>query len=40
LECGQLSERTGHANITMGTYAAYIPNMQADTAMRINAWRR
>lgn len=35
-----VSERAGHAgvNITLNTYAAYIPNMQADAANRINAW--
>lgn len=35
-----VSERAGHAsvNITLNTYAAYIPNMQADAAHRINAW--
>jgi integrase len=37
-----VSERAGHANvnITLNTYAAYIPNMQADAALRINAWLR
>ena len=37
-----VSERAGHANvnITLNTYAAYIPNMQADAAMRVNAWLR
>ena len=32
----------GHANvnITLNTYAAYIPNMQADAAVRVNAWLR
>ncbi|MDI3469232.1 MAG: hypothetical protein OJF62_001295 [Pseudolabrys sp.] len=35
-----VSERAGHAsvNIPLNTYAAYIPNMQAETAHRINAW--
>ena len=37
-----VSERAGHANvnITLNTYAAYIPNMQADAALRINTWLR
>jgi integrase len=37
-----VSERAGHANvnITLNTYAAYIPNMQADAAVRVNAWLR
>jgi integrase len=35
-----VSERAGHANvnITLNTYAASIPNMQADAAVRVNAW--
>ena len=37
-----VSERAGHANvnITLNTYAASIPNMQADAAVRVNAWLR
>ena len=37
-----VSERAGHAhvNITLGVYAAYIPNMQADVALRVDAWLR
>lgn len=37
-----VSERAGQANIniTLDRYAAYIPNLQADAAMRINAWPR
>lgn len=37
-----VSERAGHANvnITLNTYAAYIPNMQADAALRVNTWLR
>lgn len=37
-----VSERAGHANvnITLGVYAAYIPNMQADAARRVDAWLR
>jgi integrase len=37
-----VSERAGHANvnITLATYAAYIPNMQADAALRVDAWLR
>ena len=37
-----VSERAGHANvnITLNTYAAYIPTMQADAALRVNAWLR
>lgn len=37
-----VSERAGHANvnITLGVYAAYIPNMQADAAIRVDAWLR
>jgi hypothetical protein len=37
LECGQLSERAT-VNITLGTYAADIP--QAEATARINAWLR
>jgi integrase len=37
-----VSERAGHANvnITLNTYAAYIPSMQADAALRVDAWLR
>jgi integrase len=37
-----VSERAGHANIniTLGVYAAYVPNMQADAAARVDAWLR
>jgi integrase len=37
-----VSERAGHASvsITLAVYAAYIPNMQADAAMRVDAWLR
>jgi len=37
-----VSERAGHANvnITLGVYSAYIPNMQADAAIRVDAWLR
>jgi integrase len=37
-----VSERAGHANVTttLGVYAAYIPNMQADAAHRVDAWLR
>lgn len=37
-----VSERVGHANIniTLSVYAAYIPNMQADAARRVDAWLR
>ncbi|HEV3194233.1 MAG TPA: site-specific integrase [Polyangiaceae bacterium] len=37
-----VSERAGHANVnvTLGVYAAYIPNMQADAALRVDAWLR
>ena len=37
-----VSERVGHANvnITLSVYAAYIPSMQADAAVRVNAWLR
>ena len=37
-----VSERAGHAsiNITLEKYAAYIPNMQADVALRVDAWLR
>lgn len=36
------SERAGHAsiNITLAVYAAYIPSMQADAALRVDAWLR
>jgi integrase len=35
-----VSERAGHANvnITLSVYAAYIPSMQADAALRVDAW--
>jgi len=37
-----VSERAGHANVntTLNVYAAYIPNMQADAAHRVDAWLR
>ena len=37
-----VSERAGHANVTttLSVYAAYIPNMQADAALRVDAWLR
>jgi integrase len=37
-----VSERAGHANIniTLSLYAAYIPSMQADAALRVDAWLR
>ena len=37
-----VSERAGHANIniTLSVYAAYIPSMQADAALRVEAWLR
>ena len=37
-----VSERAGHANvsITLSVYAACIPNMQADAALRVDAWLR
>ena len=37
-----VSERAGHANIniTLAVYAAYIPSMQADAALRVDAWLR
>ncbi len=37
-----VSERAGDANIniTLSVYAAYIPSMQADAAVRVDAWRR
>ena len=37
-----VSERAGHANIaiTLSTYAAYIPSMQADAALRVDGWLR
>jgi integrase len=37
-----VSERAGHANvnITLSAYAAYIPSMQADAALRVDAWLR
>lgn len=33
-------ERDGHANVnfTLSVYAAYIPSMQADAALRVDAW--
>jgi hypothetical protein len=35
------SKRAGHANVnvTLAVYAACIPNMQADVALRVDAWR-
>jgi integrase len=37
-----VSERAGHANVntTLSVYAAYIPIMQADAALRVDAWLR
>lgn len=37
-----VSERAGHANVntTLRLYAAYIPNMQSDAALRVDAWVR
>jgi integrase len=37
-----VSERVGHASvtITLSVYAAYIPSMQADAALRVDAWLR
>jgi integrase len=37
-----VSERAGHANVnnTLSVYAAYIPSMQADAALRVDAWLR
>jgi len=37
-----VSERAGHANVTttLTVYAAYIPTMQADAALRVDAWLR
>jgi len=37
-----VSERAGHANIniTLAVHAAYIPGMQADAALRVDAWLR
>jgi integrase len=37
-----VSERAVHANVntTLTVYAAYIPNMQADAALRVDAWLR
>jgi integrase len=37
-----VSERAGHANVnvTLSVYAAYMPNMQADAALRVDAWLR
>ena len=37
-----VSERAGHANVntTLSVYAAYIPNMQTDAALRVDAWLR
>jgi hypothetical protein len=35
-----VSERAAHANVntTLSVYAAYIPNMQANVALRVDAW--
>jgi len=37
-----VSERAGHADVTttLRVYAAYIPHMQTDTALRVDAWLR
>jgi integrase len=37
-----VSERAGHANIkiTLETYAKYLPNMQMEAAVKVNAWLR
>ena len=37
-----VSERAGHANvnITLSVYVAYVPSMQADAALRVDAWLR
>jgi hypothetical protein len=37
-----VSERAGHANVTttLRLYTAYIPNMQSDAALRVDAWVR
>ena len=37
-----VSERAGHANVTttLNVYAAYVPNMQADVAVWVDAWLR
>jgi integrase len=37
-----VSERAGHADVTttLNVYAAYIPNLQADVALRVDAWLR
>jgi integrase len=37
-----VSERAGHANVnvTLGVYAAYLPGMQTDAALRVDAWLR
>jgi integrase len=37
-----VAERAGHAsvNITLAVYAAYIPSLQADAALRVDAWMR
>lgn len=37
-----VGERAGHANVTttLNVYAAYVPNMQADVALRVDAWLR
>jgi integrase len=37
-----VAERAGHANVnvTLTTYAAFLPNMQADAAVRVNSWLR
>jgi integrase len=37
-----VSRRAGHANvsITLSVYAAYVPSMQSDVALRVDAWLR
>ncbi len=35
-----VSERAGHANVnvTMGVYAAFLPNMQGEVGKKVDAW--
>lgn len=35
-----VSERAGHANvnITLSVYGAYVPSIQADVALWVDAW--
>ena len=33
-----VSERAGHANLTMAIYAVFLPNMQGEVGKKVDAW--